>query len=89
MGVASREIAIMGAGLVGSLLSIYMAKRGHNVTVIERRADMRKNTAIGGRSINLALSDRGWKALAAAGVDGAVRHMGIPMHGRMIHHEDH
>ncbi len=88
MAASPQNIAIMGAGLVGSLLSIYMARRGHHVDVYERRGDMRKSGAAGGRSINLALSERGWKALAGAGVDSAVRHMGIPMYGRMIHHED-
>lgn len=83
-----KEIAIMGAGLVGSLLSVYLAKEGHQVTVYERRPDMRKATIGGGRSINLALSDRGWKALSKVGADRPVREMGIPMYGRMIHHED-
>lgn len=83
-----KEIAVMGAGLVGSLLSVYLAKEGHKVTVYERRPDMRKATIGGGRSINLALSDRGWKALSKVGADQPVREMGIPMYGRMIHHED-
>lgn len=78
----------MGAGLVGSLLSAYLAKEGHQVTVYERRPDMRKANIGGGRSINLALSDRGWKALAKVGADKPVRDMGIPMYGRMIHHEE-
>ncbi len=78
----------MGAGLVGSLLSVYLAKEGHKVTVYERRPDMRQANIGGGRSINLALSDRGWKALAKVGADKPVRDMGIPMYGRMIHHED-
>ncbi len=89
MAASPKNITIMGAGLVGSLLSIYLAKRGHQVDVYERRPDMRKTGAAAGRSINLALSERGWKALAGAGVDSAVKHMGIPMYGRMIHHEDH
>jgi kynurenine 3-monooxygenase len=58
-----KEVAIIGAGLVGSLLSIYLSKRGYTVTVYERRADMRKENMVAGRSINLALSDRGIKAL--------------------------
>lgn len=78
----------MGAGLVGSLLSVYLAQEGHQVTIYERRPDMRQANVGGGRSINLALSDRGWKALAKVGADKPVRDMGIPMHGRMIHHED-
>ena len=53
-----KEIIIAGAGLVGSLLSIYLAKRGYKVSIYEKRADMRKETMDAGRSINLALSDR-------------------------------
>ncbi len=51
---STKHIAISGAGLVGSLLSIYLAKRGNQVTVFERRKDMRLAGAEGGRSINLA-----------------------------------
>jgi len=58
-----KEITIIGAGLVGSLLSIYLAKRGHKVSIYERRSDMRREDMIAGRSINLALSDRGLLAL--------------------------
>lgn len=80
-----QNIAIAGAGLVGSLLAVIMARRGHNVSIYERRGDPRAKGFIGGRSINLALSDRGWKALELAGVDSAIRQMAIPMHGRMMH----
>lgn len=58
-----KDITIIGAGLVGSLLSIYLSKKGHKVKVFERRGDMRKEKMIAGRSINLALSDRGIRAL--------------------------
>ena len=77
----------MGAGLVGSLLSLYLAKRGHKVNVYERRPDMRKTVLDGGRSINLALSDRGWRALRGIGIEEDVRKVAIPMHGRMMHDE--
>jgi kynurenine 3-monooxygenase len=79
------NIAIAGAGLVGSLLSILLAKKGHNVSIYERRPDMRKNTMGGGRSINLALSERGWEALERAGVAEEVRKEAIPMTGRLMH----
>lgn len=84
----AKDIAVMGAGLVGSLLAIYLAKKGHKVTLYERRPDLRKAEISAGRSINLALSDRGWRALAGVGVDKIVREMAIPMPGRMIHQED-
>lgn len=82
-----KNIAIMGAGLVGSLLSLYLAKRGHKVDLYERRPDLRKNTVDGGRSINLALSDRGWRALKGIGIEEDVRKVAIPMQGRMMHDE--
>ncbi len=84
----SKNISILGAGLVGSLLAIYLRKRGYEVTLYERRADMRKIKMAAGRSINLALSDRGWKALAGVGIDDAIRDIGIPMYSRMMHSTD-
>jgi kynurenine 3-monooxygenase len=83
-----KEITIVGAGLVGSLLSIYLVKRGHSVVIFERSADMRKEPVIAGRSINLALSDRGIKALTEVGIAEEVLKIGIPMHGRSIHNLD-
>jgi kynurenine 3-monooxygenase len=83
-----KNITIVGAGLVGSLLSIYLAKRGYKVSLYERRPDMRKSSISAGRSINLALSDRGWRGLAGVGVDGDVREIGIAMKGREIHNLD-
>lgn len=82
---SSKHIAISGAGLVGSLLSIYLAKRGYRVSVFERRGDMRNTTYVGGRSINLALSNRGIRALAEVGLAEEMKAVAIPMHGRMMH----
>jgi kynurenine 3-monooxygenase len=81
------NIAICGAGLVGSMLAIYLKKRGNDVSVFERRSDMRKSNYAGGRSINLALSNRGLQALHQIGLEEEVRKMAIPMHGRMMHDE--
>jgi kynurenine 3-monooxygenase len=83
-----KETVIIGAGLVGSLLSIYLSKRGYNVKVYERRSDMRKEKMIAGRSINLALSDRGIKALEEVGIMEEIKKIAIPMHGRYIHNAD-
>lgn len=83
-----KEVAIIGAGLVGSLLSIYLSKRGYKVKVYERRSDMRKEDMIAGRSINLALSDRGIKALEEVGLMDEIRKICIPMHGRFMHIAD-
>ena len=79
------SVTIMGAGLVGSLLSLYLARRGHAVQVFERRPDPRRADVQEGRSINLALSDRGWKALGGVGVANDIRQVGIPMSGRVMH----
>ena len=83
-----KETIIIGAGLVGSLLSIYLSKRGYKVKIYERRADMRKEKIAAGRSINLALSDRGIKALEEVGIMSAIKKIAIPMHGRSIHNAD-
>jgi kynurenine 3-monooxygenase len=82
---AAEPLTIMGAGLVGSLLSLYLAQRGHPVHIYERRADPRRAGFLEGRSINLALSDRGWRALEGVGVDAAIRRVGIPMVQRVMH----
>jgi len=82
-----KKVSIVGAGLVGSLLSVYMAKRGYSVDVFERRPDFRQQAFIGGRSINLALSDRGWRALKGIGLDDKMAEIALPMRGRMIHDE--
>ena len=68
MSTQQKNITLIGAGLVGSLLSTYLTKYGYKVTIYERRPDMRKETISAGRSINLALSDRGWRGLAGAGL---------------------
>lgn len=81
-------VIIIGAGLVGSLLSIYLAKRGYSVQLYERRGDMRTATISAGRSINLALSDRGLLALEKVGLADAIRSIAIPMHGRLIHNAE-
>ena len=86
--MSKKETVIIGAGLVGSLLSIYLSKRGYKVKVYERRADMRKQDMIAGRSINLALSDRGIKALEEVGLMDEIRKICIPMHGRFMHNAD-
>lgn len=81
----SKQINILGAGLAGSLLSLLLAEQGYQVSVYEKRTDPRKAKVAEGRSINLALSLRGWEALRKAGVDKMIREQAIPMKGRMIH----
>lgn len=79
------NIIIVGAGLVGSLHALLMAKKGYNVKVFERRPDMRQVELEGGRSINLALSTRGRKALGYANCEELIREISIPMYGRRMH----
>jgi len=82
---SNRNIAIIGAGLAGSLLAIYLAKKGFKVDVYERRSDMRIHDIAGGRSINLALSTRGIHSLKEVGFYDDIKKISIPMYGRMIH----
>lgn len=84
----SKKVTLVGAGLVGSLLSIYLAKRGYNVNVFERRPDMRKSKGYAGKSINLALSDRGLRGLEGVGIADEIRKIAIPMYGRFLHYQD-
>lgn len=79
------SIAIVGAGLAGSLLAIELSKRGFSVELYERRADRRKVIQDAGRSINLAVSARGIHALEKAGVWSSMADMAVPMYGRRMH----
>lgn len=81
-----KSIVIVGAGLVGSLLAILLGKKGYKVKLYERRADGRKTRQYAGKSINLALSDRGIRTLKMAGVLDDVMKIAIPVYGRTIHH---
>ncbi len=84
----ARHITVLGAGLVGSLLSILLKKRGYEVTVYERRPDMRSKSLSAGKSINLAMSERGWRALDLAGLRKDIEELAIPMYGRYLHQAD-
>lgn len=80
-----KSAIIVGAGLVGSLWAVYLSKAGYKVTIYERRPDIRKAEISAGKSINLALSVRGWTALKGVGVENEVDEIAIPMHGRIMH----
>jgi kynurenine 3-monooxygenase len=81
----AEKINIIGGGLSGTLMAIYMAKRGFEINLFERRPDMRKNKMSAGKSINLALSTRGLNALEKVGLDKEILADAIPMFGRMMH----
>lgn len=82
-----QNILIIGAGLCGSLLALRLGQRGYHVSVYEMRPDLRKVNISAGRSINLAFSNRGNKAMKLVGIEDKVKALCIPMHGRMIHDE--
>lgn len=81
----NKPIIIVGAGLTGSLLSIFLSRRGYAVEVFERRADMRMTTMSAGKSINLAISTRGIHALVQVGLAEKVLAKAVAMKGRLIH----
>ncbi len=81
----SRKIIIAGAGLVGSLLAIALKKRGHDVTVFEKRSDMRKAGALAGKSINLIVTAKGVRPLKELGLWDTVRKITSPVTGRTMH----
>ncbi len=78
-------LVVIGAGPAGSLLSIYLARQGHEVKVYESRPDLRRTDIDAGKSINLALATRGIVPLIDVGVIERVDAITIPMRGRMIH----
>lgn len=82
-----KTVSIVGAGLVGSLAACFLARKGYQVEVFEKRSDPRKrDVTVGeGRSINLAISVRGLHALSLLGLDQKVLQYAIPMRGRMMH----
>ncbi len=88
MSKLSEHVAIFGGGLVGSLLATILARRGCKVDVYERRNDIRLTGGESGRSINLALSDRGLRALERIGITTGGTEAGIPMYGRMMHNQE-
>ncbi len=82
---AQQTITIAGAGLAGALLATLLAQKGWQVEVFEKRPDPRVKGYEGGRSINLALAERGLHALRQAGLNDAVMQQAVMMRGRMVH----
>ena len=78
-------VVVMGAGQAGTLLSIYLARQGHEVVLYEGRPDLRTTQVAAGRSINLALATRGIVPLVDVGLIDQVDAITIPMRGRMVH----
>lgn len=84
-GARGVAVTIAGAGLAGSLLACLLAQRGYAVRVLERMGDPRHSTGAAGRSINLALAERGRYALRQAGLEEQVMAIALPMRGRQVH----
>jgi len=80
-----KPVVLVGAGLSGSLLAVFLAEKGKKVELYEKRPDMRREMIGAGRSINLALSERGIRALKAVGLDKPIMDIALPMKGRMMH----
>ncbi|MGE8227055.1 MAG: FAD-dependent oxidoreductase [Stenotrophomonas sp.] len=80
-----RSLTLIGAGLAGSLLAILLSRQGWKITIYERRGDPRIADYESGRSINLALAERGRNALRQAGVEDEVMAKSVMMRGRMVH----
>lgn len=83
----TQKIAVVGSGLVGTLLAIYLKKQGHTVHVFDRSPDIR-TVEFSGRSINLVMSNRGWKTLQDIGLEDEIKKIGIPVDKRGIHLQD-
>ncbi|MFN0151237.1 MAG: FAD-dependent oxidoreductase [bacterium] len=81
----SRRFVVVGGGLGGALMTIYLGRAGYEVDLYERRADPRRGRALEGRSINLAISARGFHALERAGLRDEILAISVPMEGRMMH----
>ncbi len=82
------RVIIVGGGLVASLLSILLARRGYAVQIFDKKSDPRLSDPYAGRSINLTLCHRGFLALARAGAGEHVRAIAVPAYGRQIHYQD-
>jgi kynurenine 3-monooxygenase len=82
------NITVAGAGPIGALLAIILARKGYNINLFESRPDSRQHDIYQGKSINIALSDRGWLALEAVGIAEKVRKEALPMKKRVMHGVD-
>jgi kynurenine 3-monooxygenase len=88
MAINDDYLAVIGGGLAGPLLAILLADHGYHVRLFERRGDVRIEPSRKGRSINLALSNRGIEALKRVGLWEIIRAHTVPMRGRCVHLPD-
>lgn len=80
-----KTFTVVGGGPVGTLLAILLARHGYKVGLYESRPDSRKTSIYQGKSINIALSDRGWTSLEKIGISAEAKNQAIPMYRRTIH----
>ena len=85
MSQVSKRITVAGGGPVGALLTVMLSRQGYKVDLFESREDSRRRDIYQGRSINIALSDRGWLALESVGIAQEVKREAIPMYHRVMH----
>jgi kynurenine 3-monooxygenase len=85
---ATREVVVVGAGLVGCLAALHLARRGYSVQLFESRPAAESGLLSGGRSLHLVISARGFRGLEGVGIDREVRALALPLRGRTIHAED-
>lgn len=85
MELGMNEITIVGSGLAGTLLALYLAKRGYKLELFDSRSDIRLMKTDDGRSINLALSCRGITGMEGVGIMPKVENIMVPMRARAIH----
>ncbi len=83
--MSGKKFTVVGGGPVGALLAISLARHGYAVGLYEGRPDSRRTSIYQGRSINIALSDRGWTSLEKIGISDAARKQAIPMYHRAVH----
>lgn len=88
MNNKGKNVAVIGAGLCGTLLAIRLSQKGYKVELFEKRQDMRTADISAGRSINLALSNRGLKALEMIGLREKAKAITLPMKGRLLHDQE-
>jgi kynurenine 3-monooxygenase len=86
--MTQKTFTVVGGGPVGTLLAISLARHGYRVGLYEGRPDSRKTSIYQGKSINIALSDRGWTSLEKIGISAAAKNQAIPMYQRAIHGVD-
>lgn len=82
------KIVIIGSGMGGSFLAVYLSRLGCEIEIYERRPDIRRESGQEGRSINMTLATRGLIALEEVGLLDAVMAETLPLKGRMIHDLD-